>query len=981
MYLKEITAQGFKSFADKISIELSNNITGIVGPNGSGKSNVVDAVRWVLGEQSVKSLRGEGSMTDVIFNGSDSRNKQNVASVTLVFENSDHYLPIGYNEVAIRRRVYRDGTNEYFINNERCRLKDITDLFLDSGIAKESFNIISQGEVEKILSYKPTERRVMFEEAAGVLKYKKRKEEALRKLNRTHDNLDRATDIINELETQVAPLKEQKNQAEKYLDIKTKLDDLEVALIAADITNINQIHQEKKARIAELEVIISDLSINNSNNEVKLTKLKNEVSNIELQLNEKNRELLVLTTNAEKLNSRKNIVLERQKYQVEDTKLHQNLVDATERLHKLKNDFETTRKTIEIKENEQNAKMRGHNDLINQLASVKSERGKYESNLTNAVRKTASLKNRIEILKDNIENNELLPRPVKKVLDNPKLYGIHNVIGNLIEVPDEYRTAIATTLGASASNIIVENENAAKEAISFLKENNLGRATFFPLNIIKGRLINQGEINGLPGLIGIASNLIKYNQKYLEIMQNQLGNVLVIDNLDNANRASKIINHRYRIVTLDGQVLHVGGSLTGGANQSTRNMITLKHELESLISEYDREVKKQSRDEDDINIIDNKIKALEDKIYLSNKEMMTIKDEIGIRRRATSDLTNLIGEQEHEITSINNMLKNTLSTEEEQIMNDYYKALQDKENLITLIADLNNKHQEARNNLETSEHSLKSENTKYNTITKELNNLQIEVNRSDVKLDNLLNSLSENYNMTYEFALREHHLEGEIDVARNTVNNYKKSLKEIGMVNINAIEEYDRVSERYEFLTTQKNDLLKAEATLLEIINEMDGIMKNDFQKTFEIIQANFTKTFKELFRGGHAELKMTDPDNILETGIEIIACPPGKKLEYLSFLSGGEKAFTAVSLLFAILKSRPVPFCVLDEVEAPLDDANVDSFGEYLKQLAVETQFILITHKKRTMEYVDNLYGITMQESGVSKLVSVKLSELSLEK
>lgn len=980
MYLKEIKAHGFKSFADKIVIDLEGNITGIVGPNGSGKSNVVDAVRWVLGEQSVKSLRGSDNMTDVIFSGSKSRNSLNVASVTLVFDNSDHYLPIEFNEVAIKRRVYRDGTNEYFINNEKCRLKDITDILLDSGIAKESFNIISQGKIDDILSNRPQDRRIIFEEAAGVLKYKRRKEEALRKLERTHDNMSRVEDIIGELEVQVMPLKQQKEKALEYLEVKEELEGIEVAVIASDITEINTSYKEKKSLIEKLNAEILSISTSNTGNEARISELKLKIDNLNNEISSKQRELLEITTKVEKINSRKNIILERQKYQVEDSKLHTSLVDTKEKILKIETDIASTNNLIIIKSDEISDLREKCNLKEKDVNDLKLLRNKLDTAIGDNYRKQNILKSKIEILKDNIENNSILPSSTKAILDNPKLNGIHNVIGNLFELDEAYSTAISTALGAASANIVVDNEMVAKEAINYLKNNNLGRATFFPLNIIKPKGIDTETMNILRssnGFIAIASDLVSYDKKYYNIIVNQLGNVVVAKDIDCANMISKRINYRYRVVTLDGNMLHVGGSITGGNKINNRNVITLKYELENLINEYKKVLEDISKIEDNMNITDANIASESDKLYLLNKNKTVLEDEISSKKMAVSELNDMLDDLKHEAVSINNMLGGSLSNEEDMVIKEYYAALKDKEMITNNLESLSNERDNYKEELDEYEHSIKQENSIYNSKTKELNNLEIEVNRMDVKLDNMLGTLSETYNITYEKAANEYKLYMNVDEARTKVSSLRKKMRDIGMVNLAAIDEYDKVSERYEFLIKQKEDLTNAETTLLEIIEEMDNVMKDDFLKTFDVISENFTTTFKELFNGGTAELKLTDPSNILETGVEIIASPPGKKLTSISLLSGGEKTFTAISLLFAILKSRQVPFCILDEVEAALDDVNVVSFGKYLTNLATKTQFIVITHKKKTMEFVNTLYGITMQESGVSKLVSVKLEEI----
>lgn len=979
MYLKKIVAQGFKSFADKTTIELNNGIIGIVGPNGSGKSNVVDAVRWVLGEQSVKSLRGDGNMTDVIFSGSKSRNSSNVASVTLIFDNSDSYLSLPYTEVSIKRRVYKDGTNEYYLNNEKCRLKDVVNILLDSGIAKESFNIISQGKIEEIIASKPNERRVVFEEAAGVLKYKRRKEESLRKLEKTHSNMQRVNDIISELEIQVEPLKEQKEKAIEYGMLKDELSNIEIALVANDITNINYKYQDKKEIVEKLNNELIELSNKNRGNDVTIEQNRVEITKLENKIKEKQNELLNVTAEVEKINGQKQIILERKKYQVDDIKLHNNILKLKENLLKIDTEINSVNNEIKLFNEELsqcNSKLMEEENILKQ---IKEQKNNIQILLTNKLKENNYNQNKIETLKQNIENNGTLPYSVRNILSNPKLKGIHNVIGNLIDTNDKYKKAISVSLGSASSTIVADNENSIKEAINYLKNNNIGRATFFPLNIIKSRTIDSETKLLIDGekVISTADKLIKYDLKYKNIIENQFGNVIVCNNLDSANELSKKINHKYKIVTLDGELLHVGGAITGGNDSRQNNIISIKYEYEQAIKNEEKLENEIKDFEVEINNIDEKIKISEEKIYLINKEKINIESKISDKKNKNSDLLLRKDSVNLEIKGTNNLLNNSLDKEEEEILNSYYNTLNKKSDIENELNILSNKKEDLNDQVQQYEHLLKRENSIYNQKSNELKEAEIEVNRMDVKLDNLLNLLNETYNMTYEKATSLYKLELDSESARSKVGILKKKLKDLGEVNLAAPSEYEKVSTRYEFLISQREDLVKAENTLLEIIKEMDSVMKNEFINTFNIINKNFTETFKELFKGGTAELKLTDESDLLETGIEIVASPPGKKLTSISLLSGGEKTFTAISLLFAILKSRPVPFCILDEVEAALDEVNVDSFGQYINRLKNKTQFILITHKKKTMEYVDLLYGITMQESGVSKLVSVKLEEI----
>ena len=978
MYLKEIKSQGFKSFADKTNIELTDGITGIVGPNGSGKSNVVDAVRWVLGEQSVKSLRGDGNMTDVIFSGSKSRNPMNVASVTLVFDNTDKYLPLEYDEVEIKRRVYKDGTNEYFLNNERVRLKDITNLLLDSGIAKESFNIISQGKIESIISSKPSERRVIFEEAAGVLKYKRRKEEAIRKLDKTHNNLSRVNDILNELEPQIEPLKEAKEKALEYLEAKENLEEVEIALITEDITKINSEYQTNKEKIETLNNEILKLGVSSNKSEVKIEEYKNKINKNYEQIKETQNNILKHTTQAEKLNSRKDIITERKKYEVEDTKLHNRIIELKEKELGIKNKINSLDTDV-ININKETTKLEEEaKNLNNDINTTKSEKQTLENHLTIILRQKNNLEIKAENLKESIENGGMLPIAVKNVLNNPKLKGIHNILGNLIETDSKYTLAISTALGFSTNNIITDNENTAKEAINSIK--NIGRATFFPLNIIKAKNIDDNTLdimNHEPYFACIASDLVNYDNKYKNIILNQLGNIIITENINDATKLSKKINYRYRIVTLDGEVIHVGGSMTGGKQTKNRNIISDKYELENILKEAEKIVNEIKEDENKINEIDYKLKSLEDKKYLIDKDILLNTEKIKQKQKQTKNIKDSLEKVTLDIETTNNIMKGALSKEEEEIINQYYETVRQKEEAEKELEILTKEKKDLEESLEEYELSVRKENTEYSNKTNELKNLEISVNRMDVKLDNLLNTLSETYSMTYEKAKENYKLEINYNEAKTTVNGLRRKLKELGIVNLAAPEEYDRISERYEFLLGQVTDLNNAENTLLEIIEEMDKIMVKEFNNSFKIINQNFEETFRQLFKGGSATLKLTEPNNLLETGIEIVASPPGKKLSSISLLSGGEKTLTAISLLFAIIKSRPAPFCILDEVEAALDEVNVDTFGKYVKDLKNISQFIIITHKKKTMEYADVLYGITMQESGVSKLVSVKLEEI----
>ena len=980
MYLKQIIAHGFKSFADKTILEFHSGITGIVGPNGSGKSNVVDAVRWVLGEQSIKSLRGDDKMTDVIFSGSKSRKAMNVASVTLIFDNKDHYLKVPYEEVSITRRVYKDGTNEYLLNNERCRLKDISEVLLDTGVAKESFNIISQGKIEEILSSKPEDRRVIFEEAAGVLKYKKRKEEALRKLDRTNDNMQRVEDIIDELKAQVEPLREQKEKACLYKEKKEKLENIEISVITNDIKEIHTKYETSKQRLEKLNEEILSISTNNKQNEATITKYKNDLDKIEKQIEIAQQEYMEASTLATKLNGQKQMITERKKYEVDDQALLNQSLLLKEEALKLDSDIHILENQLKYeKENYQNILKENH-ELKRKEELKQKERSQKNHEIQVAVNELEQKKRKIRNLEEAIDTSSSLPLAPRSVLNEPRLSGIHDVVAKLMETEKRYTEALSVALGAGSNYIVVENENSAKEAIEYLKTNRLGRATFYPLNIIKPKELDSEIFYRLKqesGFIGIASSLVSYAPMYASIFKNLLGLTIVVDTLDTANHIAKKFHYRLRIVTLSGELLQPGGALTGGQMKQNQNPLRDKFDLEQeKTNEKLLEVKIQTLEEK-INVIDNDLSALSDKIYLSEKEKISNSLMIDEKENQLEQLKTRKLERTEELRRTEQVLNHTLTEEEERVVNDYYSAVKKKEEIETKLNYLKQEQLKTKSSLDDFEFAVKKENSLFQSKNKEIQTLDIEINRMDVKLDTLLSQLTEKYGMTYEHASYHYSLEMEIDSARDMISKLKREIKELGEVNLGSIEEYDRVSERYEFLLHQKEDLEEAIKVLLEIIDEMDTVMKEEFMKTFEIVKENFKITFQELFKGGDATLKLTDKENILETGIEIVASPPGKKLTSIGLLSGGEKTFTAISLLFAILKSRPVPFCILDEVEAALDEVNVDSFGKYIHTLKDKTQFILITHKKKTMEYADVLYGITMQESGVSKLVSVKLEEI----
>ena len=976
MYLKSIRAQGFKSFADKLDLEIHPGITGIVGPNGSGKSNIVDAVRWVLGEQSVKNLRGSNSMSDVIFSGSESREPQKRAMVALTFDNTDKYLHSDFAEVEIKRIVYSTGENEYYINNSRVRLKDITDLFLDSGAGNTAFNIISQGNVTDIVNSKSVDRRSIFESAAGVLKYKKRKEESLKKLERTEENLTRIKLIITELAKTVEPLKEQSVIAKKYKSIKSELESIDIALIVQDINEINSQYNILKTEIDALKENLLTLKVSDIDSNLEKLKLKN----IELEdtINKKREELLQISDKLSSLNSEKQITLERQKYEVDNQKINDNLLKLKEQELSLKKSIDVaTRDVSEIEESIKEERKK-HEDIKNKLLVLKVKRSNTNSSVLEKSKGLYILQNKIDILENNILNAENTPVAVKNILNNPRLYGIHNTIGKLIEVPDRYVVALDVALGNATNYIVVDDENAAINAINFLKERRLGRATFYPLNIIKSRYVNKDiidKVKNIHGYIGIMADLVSFDEKYRSIIERELGQVIVVENASTLAVIGKLIDYKYRIVSLDGEIQHAGGSITGGTSKKN-TMLNEKNELNKLKDEYNKLNVLVNSINNELDTLDKEIADAEEREIVLNKYVILLNDELFNKKSSLNKYNDEYKSLTSELSGINDLATDKLNDHLVELLEQINKTSKDKEIINNEIKRIKREKDDVVLEINTLEKNMRDANSNYNSVSNELKNKEVLCGKLEVKLDNLLDTLNDEYNLTFDYANVSYTLDMDADIAREKVQTLKKELNSLGDVNLGSIEEYERLSTRYDFLNNQKSDLENSSAELKDIIKQMDDIMVEKFEKSFKDISVAFTDIFKLMFKGGKGELKLSDPEDLLNTGIDIIAIPPGKKINSPVSLSGGEKALTAICLLFAMLKVKPSPFVILDEAEAALDEVNVDMFGKYLVHEKKTSQFIVITHKKRMMEYCDSLYGITMQESGVSKIVSAKLED-----
>ncbi|QQY80761.1 condensin subunit Smc [Keratinibaculum paraultunense] len=1185
MYLKKVEIRGFKSFADKIEVDFKEGITAIVGPNGSGKSNIADAIRWALGEQSIKTLRGS-KMEDVIFSGTDNRKPLGYAEVNIIFDNKDEFIPIDYQEVAITRRVFRSGESEYYLNKNPCRLKDIKELFMDTGVGKDGYSIIGQGKVDEILSTKPEDRRIIFEEAAGIVKYKSKKEEAKKKLEKTQDNLIRLKDIIAELERQAAHLKEQSEKANIFLQLSNNLKELEVNIFIRDIEKISEelelIQKERTSLIND----INEKKKERENIESQFNLMKSNIESIDFKIDKLQNEKMELLNKLNECKNRVQILEEKQKFfikdvkrlteEIDDLKIHEKelikeneninieIIDEKKSLETVKAKFE--KKEIELKDVNNKIKLEEkkidkEKDKIitsyNKMTDIKSKINNLESFEENIYKRMNQLEREIKCLKTNMEEDvqslekvkELEAEKKKQVLscnrtltdlklkdenyseqlndifsklnDNKvelqgkisnynllknmqndyegyfksvknlmiackkdkklkdKLIGL---VADLIKVDEKYEKAIDVALGGSLQNIVTANEEDAKFIIEYLRKNNLGRITFLPLTTIKGDPINiNAKDRKKLNIIGLGSELVEYDTKYKNIIDYLLGRSIVVNNLDDATLVANRFNYRYKIVTLEGDIINAGGSMTGGSmNKSSGKLLNRNYILEKLrkeiniLTEIQRDLEKQKNDiqlkrekniqqlnyyektlqdfnveviklENEKNNINAQIEKNHDAISKFNKELDSLNQELkGIkydREIFEANLNSLESENEgikdnvknfmkqfeciknikeqlaKELTDLNiqiNLLENKLIDKEEKYhniqleLNDLKEIRQNKklelnnikneienikstidsvtinmQNLTDMEKDKNNKlkllQKDRTKEMEgyyVQQKQLKNINDELDQLEKIRNKLEVKKAKYMMQLENVKLRLKEDYELSYEDALDMWIEIEDMEYALLKVERLKKEIKELGTVNLNSIEEYKITKERLEFITKQMNDLIIAKADLKKVIEDMDIKMREQFLSSFNEIKENFNQIFKVLFNGGKADLIIEDEDNILNSGIDIIVQPPGKKLQNLSLLSGGEKSLTAVALLFAILQTKPTPFCILDEIDAALDEANINRYTNYLKSLSKDTQFIIITHRKSTMEIADVLYGVTMEEEGVSKVVSVKLTE-----
>lgn len=1182
MYLKRLELQGFKSFADKTILELMPGITTVIGPNGSGKSNISDAIRWVLGEQSMKSLRGTKSL-DIIFAGTQNRKSLGFAEASLVFDNSDGALPIEYTEVTVTRKIYRSGETGYYINKVPCRLKDVLELFMDTGIGKDGYSIIGQGKIDEILSNKSEDRRHIFEEAAGIVKYRTRKQESEKKLEHTKLNLLRINDILTEIEGNLEPLQMQADKAKKYLNLREELKNIEIGLFVYNIEKYKQdlekvvqdidvmqsqcndeegrlervkiLKEELKSSIDEItetienmsnigfesqkqiEQLNSDINVaktrisnNNENNDrylkeieeqnAKIKELKDEIEQkeakkdnlkqnkekFEKELNEKQAELDKLT---EKLSS-KELEIEGYKHTVEENtdKKYElqseinaqniNYQNFEKRQAQIKQEMQSTiseldgtrlnkediAKQFNEIENKKNKAQNSLNEVAKQREEANQKIKSFESNINILSSEMRIKESRLKFLIETEKEKEGYIKSVKSLLKDCENFkelgkGMNGVLANIIEVPDDLQTAIEMCLGASLQNIVTETETDAKRLVEHLRKNNLGRASFLPISSVRGKKLDKIKGNER-GVIGIASDLIKYNKKYEQIILNLLGRTVIVDNMDTAIKVAKQNGYTFRIVTTEGDLINPSGAITGGSvAKKTVNILGRGKEIEKLekeIKNLKQKIEKLENDkqnyeesiegilelsanlEKELQEIDityatekQKVISINENIEKLEKRLNRLKEEQANLEKQKEEAVSTKGDLQVEINKIveQNEELSKIITEFAELNKDDQKYIDDLNFDITNLKisvssfdeseasiqeiqerinqELENAHtsienkntqieqikkdneeleksiQETLQKIEEVKESVNSSSSKIEELKKEraqkseklskqedeitakfkvIEDLKGQLVKLDVKktkieedINGIINKMWEEYELTPNNA-EQYQKPENVALTQRRVNSLRTEIRELGSVNVDSIEEYKNLKDRYDFMSEQRLDLENTMSKLRKVISDMTQIMKEQFKEKFKVINKNFGEVFAELFGGGKAELTLEDEENILECGIDITVQPPGKKLQNMMLLSGGEKAFTAIALLFAILKINPAPFCVLDEIEAALDDVNVFRYADYLKKFTDHTQFLVITHRKGTMEVADTVYGVTMEESGISKLLSMKLKQ-----
>lgn len=961
MFLKRIEMQGFKSFADKTTIEFDQAITGIVGPNGCGKSNITDAIRWVLGEQSAKSMRGD-KMNDVIFAGSMNRRRVNMAEVSLVFDNHEHRLNLQEEEVEVTRRLYRDsGEANYLINRRPVRLKDIVDLFLDTGLGKDSLSIISQGNVLSFAESKPLERRSIFEEAAGVAKYKKRKIETLSRLERSQANLEQNRLILEELEKQVSPLKRQAKKAQLYREKKERLEQIEIAVLVNSISSLQQQLEALDQQMFEMNsrktIAQADLEVGESQNQV----WRKEIHDLDQQIHHLQDGLMNANNSIIQLETRKAEYEEKSKYVLEVGNPEEKKAQIQAFYQNAKLEYEDRLARKEKLEREIQSRQQA-------LSQVATDLLDYKNQVDLCSYRSSQMEKRLAVLEELQKNPFGQHSGLKAIVDHAQyLPGILGVIGQLIQVDENYELAVSTALGGAIQQVLTKDEASARQAISFLKKNQAGRCTFLPLTVCQARYVSKEAsliAKQQEGYLGLASDFCRILADYQASVDALLNNVFVVDSLEHGNELSALIHRQYKIVTIEGDVIHRGGSMTGGKVKSEQNVMTLKKESARIKSNLDS--------------LEAQVELAKKAYEEATQEKETIVRSLEETRLALASLTPVVeakkAHMDRYLADLELLGKQEQKEQETPtFLLDLNQAYQYRDETTKKIQSQRERRIQLENKLERKEAQLKQKRVELQQVQEESHQVELEKGKCETKLETSLQRLSSEYQMTYQFALQKVDEESLVDQSQE-VFALRQEIEALGNINMDAPEQYAMVNERYETLEAHIQEIQSSIEQLLKAVDEMDGVMKEQFQTTFDQVNEAFGETFSAIYGGGKAYLRMDHPEDVLGTGIEIYAQPPGKTVHNNLLFSGGEKSLIALSVLFAILKVKPIPLVILDEVEAALDPANVSRFAKYLGNYVDQSQFLVVTHRAGTMERAQTLYGVTMQQQGVSSLLKVNL-------
>lgn len=967
MFLKRIELQGFKSFAEKTVLQFDHDVTGIVGPNGCGKSNVNDAIRWVLGEQSYKSLRSGTGMTDIIFSGSEEKRPVNMARVTLVFDNTRRIFDIAFDEVEITRTLERSGDGRFYINKTPCRLKDIQELVMDTGLGKDSLSIITQGNISSFADARPEERRALFEEAAGVARYKKRKKVSLQKLENTQENLDRLQDIVDEIEKQMKPLEKQAEKAQKYLALREELAKVEVSVLVDQIRDC----EEKKAQITkQLEEIALEeaagtsqmLNLDQQSEALhkRMYELDAAIASLQQVYTEKVQE------NA-RLEVEKAALDEKRKYAIEMADASEKAAQLLPLVREAKQEMDDRAARLHKAEAETGFKEK-------EVQRSRAKEPEIDSALRQARSQQSYAQSQYQSAQNALQQPYLHQQGVKAVMQARKsLPGLEGVVSELLEPKENMAQAISSALGGAVYQVVTRDEAAAREAIGFLKRNRSGRATFLPMSVCSPRYASAQQdaiARGCPGAVGWASELVENDPRYDRVRDRLLGNIFVCESLENANECARRLQHKVKIVTLDGDIVHAGGSMTGGYNRPQSSPVTLREKAASLKKELEQASQRVQKLEEQLRKAQEKTRQLQDECTAAKVEQTRLQSIYEVKKGKFEQLQAQYqeyagSESQLEETSEDD---NSLSTRISRMHEEIDEA--DK-NLQAARAQRLSASQEA----EQADVSLRRLRRESQERLSQRHKLELQFERIRGSEEQALNQLNSEYAMTYEFA-RTKAVELDMAQAREEVAQLRSRLKGLGNVNLDAPEEYRQLKERYEFLGVQMKDLQEASQSIRESISEMDKTMSEQFSTMFHKINGELQGVFTSIFGGGKARLILTDPEDMLGTGVDIDVQPPGKLVKNITSFSGGEKALIAISVLFAILKARTVPLCIFDEAEAALDQANVERFARYLGNFREESQFLVVTHRPGTMEQCDTLYGVTMQKNGISQVLKVQLEE-----